>query len=115
VPLHLTDWGVDFAVWCSYKYLNRYWQYLAVPSKYPLVPGSIFQYTWYYLAVPGSTCTYKYHNSGAGGIAGAFVHSRHHDNMPTHLQGWWSNAQHTRWERRETVMMTMMMMMNGER
>ena len=22
VPLHLHDWGVDFACWCSYKYLN---------------------------------------------------------------------------------------------
>ena len=22
VELHLTDWGVDFAGWCNYKYMN---------------------------------------------------------------------------------------------
>ena len=22
IPLHLHDWDVDFACWCSYKYLN---------------------------------------------------------------------------------------------
>ncbi len=40
LPLSLHDHGVDFAVWCSYKYLN----------------------------------------SGPGGVAGAFVHEKHFDN-----------------------------------
>ncbi|KAF7241875.1 Kynureninase [Varanus komodoensis] len=35
--LYLHDWGVDFACWCSYKYLN----------------------------------------SGAGGLAGAYIHEKH--------------------------------------
>ena len=37
IELKLHDWNVDFAVWCSYKYLN----------------------------------------SGPGGIAGCFVHENH--------------------------------------
>ena len=54
VPLELHTWGVDFAVWCSYKYLN----------------------------------------SGPGGIGGAFLHQRHHHpHTPPHFQGWWSNKQ----------------------
>jgi len=61
VELRLSEWGVDFAVWCSYKYLN----------------------------------------SGAGGIGGAFVHEQHHANLPPHLEGWWSNSQDTRFEMRE--------------
>ena len=63
VELKLNKWGVDFAVWCTYKYLN----------------------------------------SGAGGIAGAFVHSKHHHNLPPHLEGWWSNSQETRFEMRDRV------------
>jgi kynureninase len=52
VPLSLHDWDVDFAAWCSYKYLN----------------------------------------SGAGNVAGVFVHDRHGQN--TDLQrfgGWWGH------------------------
>ena len=63
IKLELSTWDVDFAVWCSYKYLN----------------------------------------SGAGGIAGAFVHKKHHGNLPPHLQGWWSNSQETRFEMRDRV------------
>jgi len=63
VELRLHEWGADFAVWCSYKYLN----------------------------------------SGAGGISGAFLHEKHHANPPNHLQGWWSNKQETRFEMRDVV------------
>ena len=41
--------------------------------------------------------------SGAGGIGGAFVHARHHSAMPSHLQGWWSNSQETRFEMRDHI------------
>jgi kynureninase len=56
VPLHLHDWGVDFAVWCSYKYLN----------------------------------------SGPGGVGGAFVHERHHRADLPRLAGWWGHDEATR-------------------
>ncbi len=49
VPLKLHDWGVDFAFWCSYKYLN----------------------------------------SGPGGVSGIFVHEKHHDASLPRLAGWW--------------------------
>lgn len=54
VPLKLHEWGVDFAAWCTYKYL----------------------------------C------SGPGGMAGAFVHSKHTqpDAPPLpRLKGWWGH------------------------
>jgi kynureninase len=59
VPLQLHDWGVDFAVWCTYKYLN----------------------------------------SGPGGVGGCFVHQRHEKNpeLPR-FAGWWGHDASTRFE-----------------
>ena len=52
MELKLHDWNVDFAVWCSYKYLN----------------------------------------SGPGGIAGCFVHENHgHDANIPRFEGWWGH------------------------
>ncbi|XP_075465582.1 kynureninase isoform X3 [Ascaphus truei] len=56
VELHLHDWGVDFACWCSYKYLN----------------------------------------SGAGGLAGAFIHEKHSRSIKPSLLGWWGHEFKTR-------------------
>lgn len=59
VPLQLHDWNVDFACWCSYKYLN----------------------------------------SGPGGIGGAYVHEHHGNNPKTfRLAGWWGNEEKTRFK-----------------
>ncbi len=57
--LKLHEWDVDFAVWCSYKYLN----------------------------------------SGPGGIAGAFVHDKHlrRTDMPR-FAGWWGHDKKTRFK-----------------
>nr|XP_040043526.1 kynureninase [Gasterosteus aculeatus aculeatus]XP_040043529.1 kynureninase [Gasterosteus aculeatus aculeatus] len=56
VELKLHDWGVDFACWCSYKYVN----------------------------------------SGAGGLAGAFVHEKHDHHIKPALLGWWGHDLKTR-------------------
>jgi kynureninase len=59
VPLHLHKDQVDFAVWCSYKYLN----------------------------------------SGPGGVAGAFVHGRHaNDSSLPRLAGWWGHHEKDRFQ-----------------
>lgn len=58
VPLYLHDWGLDFACWCTYKYLN----------------------------------------SGAGGIAGVFIHERHARNDYPKLLGWWGHEHKTRFK-----------------
>jgi kynureninase len=59
IELALHDWDVDFAAWCSYKYLN----------------------------------------SGPGGVAGAFVHQRHiNDQSLPKFLGWWGTNPATRFE-----------------
>ncbi len=57
LPLKLHDWNVDFAVWCTYKYLN----------------------------------------SGPGGVGGCFVHENHVNNKKlTRFAGWWGHDKETR-------------------
>lgn len=57
IGLSLHDWNVDFACWCSYKYLN----------------------------------------SGPGGVAGAYIHERHARNTDLpRLAGWWGSNKQSR-------------------
>lgn len=59
IELSLHDWNVDFAAWCTYKYLN----------------------------------------SGPGGVAGAFVHEQHvADQGLPKLLGWWGTNPASRFE-----------------
>lgn len=60
--LQLHDWQVDFAVWCSYKYLN----------------------------------------SGPGGVSGTFVHEKHgQDYSLPRFGGWWGHNQEERFQMRK--------------
>lgn len=59
VELHLHDWDVDFACWCSYKYLN----------------------------------------SGPGGVAGVYINEKHVDNKDLpRFAGWWGYKKETRFK-----------------
>lgn len=59
VVLQLHDWNIDFACWCSYKYLN----------------------------------------SGPGGVGGVYVHEHHAQNPKVfRLGGWWGNEEKTRFK-----------------
>ncbi|KAL0569890.1 Kynureninase (L-kynurenine hydrolase) [Marasmius crinis-equi] len=62
VPMSLHDWNVDFAVWCTYKYLN----------------------------------------SGPGGIAGLFIHEKWHDVEHPKYAGWWGVQLATRFKMAST-------------
>lgn len=57
IELHLHDWNVDFAVWCTYKYLN----------------------------------------SGPGGVAGCFIHEQHANDVDIpRFTGWWGHEKESR-------------------
>lgn len=57
LKLALHEWGVDFAAWCSYKYLN----------------------------------------SGPGGVSGVFIHEKHGLNPETpRFAGWWGHKEEVR-------------------
>lgn len=44
-------------------------------------------------------CSYKYLNSGPGGVAGAYIHQRHHANKELHrLAGWWGHDKESRFK-----------------
>ncbi|KAG8906268.1 Kynureninase (L-kynurenine hydrolase) [Tulasnella sp. 403] len=58
VPLSLHDWDVDFAVWCTYKYMN----------------------------------------SGPGGIGGLFIHEKWVDKEKPKMAGWWGHDEATRFQ-----------------
>ncbi|MFN8287149.1 MAG: kynureninase [Chitinophagales bacterium] len=62
VELKLHQWDIDFATWCSYKYLN----------------------------------------SGPGGVSGVYIHERY-ANRPDlpRLAGWWGNDEKTRFKMRD--------------
>jgi kynureninase len=59
VELHMHDWNVDFACWCSYKYLN----------------------------------------SGPGGVAGVYILEKHAANKELpRFAGWWGHMKETRFK-----------------
>ncbi len=67
IELKLNEWKVDFAAWCSYKYLN----------------------------------------SGPGGVAGIFIHEKHSSNPDTFkLAGWWGHQLSTRFKMGDTFLPT---------
>jgi kynureninase len=43
-------------------------------------------------------CSYKYLNSGPGGIGGFFIHERHFNKDVDRLSGWWSHRVDTRFQ-----------------
>lgn len=62
IKMNLHDWNVDFAAWCTYKYLN----------------------------------------SGPGGVSGVFVHDKHGmDPSTPRFAGWWGHKEEERFQMRK--------------
>lgn len=67
VPLKLHEWNVDFATWCSYKYMN----------------------------------------SGPGGVSGIFINEKHtKDKDIPRFAGWWGHEEKTRFKMDKTFIPT---------
>ncbi len=58
IKMNLHDWNVDFAAWCTYKYLNSF----------------------------------------AGSVGGAFIHEKHHGKNLPMFAGWWGHDKTTRFK-----------------
>ncbi len=43
-------------------------------------------------------CSYKYLNSGPGGVSGVFIHERHHSADLPRFNGWWGNQKSDRFQ-----------------
>lgn len=84
VPLHLHDWDIDFACWCSYKVIvssEKGRQQCKISSMMNALSS---------LDLTKLSFIVQYLNSGPGGIAGAFIHNKHHGNKDLHMfAGWW--------------------------
>lgn len=94
VPLALHEWGVDFAAWCSYKYLNGARARRAPQLPPPSSPSRARSRTA--AAAPARA-------AGPGAIGGAFVHDTHcgadalaAGRAPKRMAGWWGNDAATR-------------------
>ncbi|MBC7389758.1 MAG: kynureninase [Opitutaceae bacterium] len=71
IPLKLHTWGVDFAVWCSYKYLN---------------------------AGPGATGGYFVHEKNFPQSKIEEQLATHNSQLTTILGGWWGHKEETRFQ-----------------
>jgi len=72
--LRLHDWNVDFACWCSYKVSAVVCEISMIDCiGVECLKPSMMHQNQRCVCV----CVIQYVNSGAGGLAGAFIHEKH--------------------------------------